>query len=99
MFSRTYHNGGVSEVRAVQFNGGWPVEATAESKIDPTTVAGGVGTDQGFIAGLDLLPPNADGSKKFYMAAVSPWFFTHFGAPLNKNVRPPSSCPLSANRP
>ena len=55
-----------------------------------------MGTDQGFIAGLDLLPPNADGSKKFYMAAVSPWFFTHFGAPLNKNVRTPSPLPSAS---
>ena len=26
------------------------------------------------------------GSAQTYMAAVTPWFFTHFGAPLNKNV-------------
>lgn len=69
----------------MQFNGGWPVEATTESRIDPLTVAGSTASDQAFIAGLDTLPPRAGGAKPMYMAAVAPWFFTHFGAPLNKN--------------
>lgn len=43
-------------------------------------------TDSQYLDGLAALPNNT-GSTRAYMAAVSPWFFTHYGADsFNKNV-------------
>lgn len=48
---------------------------------------GSTDTDNQHLSGLAPLSAADGGVKKGYMAAVAPWFFTHFGADsFNKNV-------------
>ncbi|KAI0648077.1 glycoside hydrolase [Trametes meyenii] len=81
------------------FNSGWPLALSAAQApqllpgVDLNNVnAGGVQTLQKFIGAFDTDDQhisqlaNVQGSAKTYMAAVAPWFFTHFGADtFNKN--------------
>ena len=86
------------------WNSGWPVELTSEkasgllqpvggSLNDPTRLSspvlnnlvGSIQPDKVYLGGLKNMPPT---TAKTYMAAVSPWFFTHYGPnSFNKNVR------------
>ncbi|KAH8824975.1 glycoside hydrolase [Flagelloscypha sp. PMI_526] len=77
------------------FNGGWPIGLKADqfnalnadqvsaegvTEGDVGSVIGSTTSDDAQRAGLESI------SGKFYMTAVSPWFFTHFGADsFNKN--------------
>ena len=55
----------------------------AAGEADLQTYIGSFDTDNQYIAGLSQV----QGSAQTYMAAVSPWFFTHFGPDsYNKNV-------------
>jgi glucan endo-1,3-alpha-glucosidase len=87
------------------WNSGWPVELTADkatSLLKPlggnllksgslnspvlNDLVGSIQSDNVWLGGLSGMPNAA----KTYMAAVSPWFFTHYGPDsLNKNVRIP----------
>ena len=91
------------------WNSGWPVELTADSATSLLQPLGGSLTNPGslsspvlndlvgsiqpdkvYLDGLSGMPSTA----KTYMAAVSPWFFTHYGADsFNKNVRIPQILP------
>lgn len=87
------------------WNSGWPVELTAEKATSILQPLGGSLTDAGSLdspALNDLVgsiqPDNVwlgglagmQNDAKTYMAAVSPWFFTHYGPDsFNKNVRIP----------
>jgi hypothetical protein len=68
------------DINIYQFNGGWPVSAYDANHVsngqDPVPLIGATGTDQAQLAGLAKLPPNVDGSRKVYMTAAAPWFFT-----------------------
>jgi glucan endo-1,3-alpha-glucosidase len=88
------------------WNSGWPVELTAEkasgllqplggSLRDATRLSspvlsnlvGSIQPDKVYLGGLSDMPQD---TAKTYMAAVSPWFFTHYGPDtFNKNVRAP----------
>lgn len=82
-----------------QFNSGWPVnlkvdtagqllsgvnfnniDTAAEAKL--SALLGSFDDDNIHLNGLSTI----QGSAGTYMAAVAPWFFTHFGGSLNKNV-------------
>ncbi|KAF9646034.1 hypothetical protein BDM02DRAFT_318271 [Thelephora ganbajun] len=81
------------------WNSGWPVELTPEkasSLLQPlggsltahldspilSNLVGSIQPDKVYLGGLS----NMQNTAKTYMAAVSPWFFTHFGADsFNKN--------------
>lgn len=85
----------------MQWNGGWPTSTTTSSlgglnsdlgvanfgnqviqALNATI--GAFDTDQQWLSGLNAL----SASQPTYMAAVSPWFFTHYGPQsYNKNVR------------
>jgi len=85
------------------WNSGWPVELTAEkatSLLQPlggslagqldspviNDLVGSIQPDKVWLGGLSDMPD----TEKTYMAAASPWFFTHYGADsYNKNVRIP----------
>lgn len=62
-----------------------PVEDTL------TKFVGATDTDDQHLAALSQMGKPVDTSNtRAYMAAVAPWFFTHFGAnSFNKNVRMP----------
>ena len=86
------------------WNSGWPVELTTEkasgllqplggSLTSPTglespvlsNLVGSIQPDKVYLGGLSGMPQS---TPKTYMAAVSPWFFTHYGPDsFNKNVR------------
>jgi glucan endo-1,3-alpha-glucosidase len=83
-----------------QFNSGWPLEVTTDFANGISTNLAGTGDDGAnalnkFIGSTDtdnqhiqsLATLAAGGAKLTYMAAVSPWFFTHFSPQtFNKNV-------------
>ena len=87
----------------LQFNSGWPFKLTIDNaaqevpgvnfdNVDPAGAEilgdyiGNFTDDEIHLNGLQTI----EGSAGTYMAAVSPWFFTHFPPPLNKNVSPPT---------
>ena len=56
---------------------------TAQGEAELRNYIGSFDTDNQYISGLSQV----QNSAKTYMAAVSPWFFTHFGPDtFNKNV-------------
>jgi glucan endo-1,3-alpha-glucosidase len=60
-----------------------------------TNLIGATDTDTQHRTGLEAMP---NGGSKTYMAAVSPWFFTHYGADsFNKNVSSPQIRPALYN--
>ena len=74
------------------------VEAAVESTLTDiqqalTKFIGSTDTDDQHLSGLEALQGtlqarDGESSKRAYMGAVSPWFFTHYGADsFNKNVR------------
>jgi glucan endo-1,3-alpha-glucosidase len=89
------------------WNSGWPAELTAEkasSLLQPlggsldngldspvlNDLIGSIKPDKVYLGGLSSMPSAA----KTYMAAVSPWFFTHYGPnSFNKNVCIPRKAP------
>lgn len=89
-----------SGILALQFNSGWPLGITAQNAgqtlpgVDLNNVNSvGETALQKFIGSFDTDTQhitnlaNVQGSAQTYMAAVAPWFFTHFGADtFNKNV-------------
>ena len=86
----------------LQFNSGWPFKLSIDNaaqlvpgvdlnNVDVngqqilSNVIGDFADDEIHLNGLQTI----QGSAGTYMAAVAPWFFTHFPAPLNKNVSAP----------
>ncbi|KAI0754950.1 glycoside hydrolase [Daedaleopsis nitida] len=80
------------------FNSGWPFKLTADNAgtlvpgLDINNIQGdGETALQQFIGSFDddnihlSGLGTVQGSAQTYMAAVAPWFFTHFGGALNKN--------------
>jgi glucan endo-1,3-alpha-glucosidase len=90
------------------WNSGWPVELTpdkATTLLKPlggtlnnatgldspvlNNLVGSIQPDKVYLGGLDSMP-----TAETYIAAVSPWFFTHYGPDtFNKNVRIPHETP------
>ena len=84
-----------------QFNSGWPIDlkvaqaSTLLPGVDLNNIdANGEAALQKFIGAFDTDNQHitnlasVQGSAQTYMAAVAPWFFTHFGPDtFNKNVR------------
>ena len=81
------------------WNSGWPVELTTQTatmlqplrgpltpspnSTIPNNLVGSIRPDGTYLSGLDQMPSDS----KTYLAAVSPWFFTHYGLDsFNKNV-------------
>ena len=66
--------------------GGAGVGSVAQITQAFSQYVGATGTDQQYVDGLKAL--TTDNGAPTYMGAVSPWFFTHYGAnTYNKNVR------------
>jgi glucan endo-1,3-alpha-glucosidase len=96
------------------WNSGWPVElttATATTLLQPlggslanptnlnssvlNNLVGSIQPDQAYLSGLNGMPNDTT----TYMAAVSPWFFTHYGPDsFNKNVRVPRNPTISHSK-
>lgn len=82
----------------IQWNSGWPVEVTtdfvkslqtgASSKSEPQSILGQyIGTTSSDKLHLSNLATLSGTQKPIYIAAVSPWFFTHYSPEtFDKNV-------------